>query len=89
MSNEAARAEAGVSDKPITITWDGNTYRLVPSADWDINVLEAVEDGKITHILRGIIDGDGYARFAETKPKIADLDGFTRKAMRALGVQGN
>jgi hypothetical protein len=89
MSNQAARNEATGNDKPIIITWDGQHVRLVPSDDWDIEVLEALEDGKITHILRGIIADDGYDRLVKLHPKIKDLEGFLNKAMRALGVQGN
>lgn len=90
MSATAARAEAVPSeDKPIVIGWRGQNYRLIPSADWDINVLEAMEDGKITHILRGILAKDGYDRLAASKPKITDLTEFVEKAFKALGVSGN
>lgn len=88
MANPTAR-ETGASDKPIVIVHDGQKYPLVPTSEWDIDLLEAVEDGKLTHILRGVLAGDGYARYSATKPKLAELEPFVAKVFKALGIQGN
>lgn len=77
------------TDKPITVTWKGKTYRIVPSAEWDIETLEAMEDGKMTHMLRGMLANDGYARLRETKPLIADLNDLFEKIQKAVGISGN
>lgn len=77
------------TDKPITVTWKGKTYRIVPSTEWDIETLEAMEDGKMTHMLRGMLAGDGYARLRETKPLITDLDELFGKIQKAVGISGN
>lgn len=77
------------TDKPITVTWKGKTYRIIPSAEWDIETIEAMEDGKMTHMLRGMLADGGYARLRETKPLLADLTDFFEKAQKALGISGN
>lgn len=82
-------ATAAIKNKPLSLTWKGAEYPLVPSDDWDIEVLEGVEEGKLTAILRGILAGDGYARLRATKPKVTELTEFTDAAMKALGVSGN
>lgn len=87
--NEAARAESGASDTPILTTWEGQHYRLVPTSQWDLEVLEAMEDGKISHILRGILADDGYARLLAAKPKMHEIEAFMTKALKALGISGN
>jgi hypothetical protein len=89
MSNQAVRNEATGNDSPIIITWNGQHFRLVPSDDWDIETLEAIEDGKITHVLRAILADDGYDRLSKMRPKVKELESFMNKAMRALGIQGN
>lgn len=88
MANPAAR-ETGASDKPIVVAHEGQKYTLIPSSEWDINVLEAIEDGKLTHVLRGVLAGDGYDRFAATKPKLSEMQPFVDKVFKALGIQGN
>lgn len=82
-----ARNEA--LDTPITVTWKGKTYKVLPSSKWDIEVLEAMEDGKMTYILRNILEGDGYQRLRETKPLVTDLAEFFDKVQKALGAPGN
>lgn len=82
-----ARAEA--TDSPITVTWKGKTYKVKPSTQWDIEVLEAMEDGKMTKILQGVLEGDGYARLRATRPLVSELGDLFDKIQKALGVSGN
>ncbi len=82
-----ARAEA--LDTPTTVTWKGKTYKVKPSSQWDIEVLEAMEDGKMTALLRGILEGDGYARLRATKPLVDELGEFFDKIQKAIGAPGN
>lgn len=77
-----ARNEA--TDTPITVTWKGKTYKVIPSAQWDIEVLEAMEDGKMTYILRNVLDGDGYQRFRATKPLASEVGEFFDKITKAI-----
>ena len=77
-----ARNEA--LDTPITVSWKGKTYKVIPSSKWTLEVLEAVEDGKVTYILRNILDGDGYQRFRETSPLATEAGEFFEKVMKAV-----
>jgi hypothetical protein len=88
LANPAAR-ETGASDKPIVVTHQGQKYTLIPSSEWDLDVLEAIEDQKTTHILRAVLAGDGYERYSATKPKLNEIPDFVEKVFKALGVQGN
>lgn len=83
----AAQNEA--TDKPITVTWKTKTYRLVPTKEWDIETLEAMEDGKLAHMLQGMIADDGYARLRETKPLVSELTDLFQKIQKVLGISGN
>lgn len=88
MANAAAKAEAKSSATPLSVEHRGQTFELVPTDEWGMDVLEAVEDGKLTGILRGILKGDGYARLKALSPKITELTEFADNAMKALGVSG-
>lgn len=88
-SAAAARAEALKSHAPRVITWRDKEYHVIPTADWDITVLEAMEDGAVTHILRGILADNDYAQLVAERPKITDLEEFVKLTFSALGVAGN
>ncbi len=77
-----ARNEA--TDTPTVVVWKSKNYKIVPSNKWDIEVLEAMEDGKMTYILRNILEGDGYKRFRETKPLASEVAEFFEKIMKAV-----
>ncbi len=82
-----ARNEA--LDTPITVTWKGKTYKVVPASKWTIEVLEAVEDGKMTYILRNVLEGDGYTRFRATQPLASEVGEFFEKVSKAVSPAGN
>jgi hypothetical protein len=89
MAVSASRAEAGASDTPITVTWRSKTFRLVPTSEWKLDAIEAMEEGKMVALLRGILAGDGFKRLSELEPKLSDLREFFEKAQKALGISGN
>lgn len=89
MATRKTAAAAEALAETIPFTFEGNDYELLPSSEWDLEVLEAAEDGRVIALLRGLLVGDGYDRLKATKPKAKQLEAFVAEAMEALGVQGN
>ncbi|MFJ9961077.1 hypothetical protein [Streptomyces avermitilis] len=62
------------------VAFNGETY-LVPSADdWDIDVLEAIDEQRLTHALKALLGDEQYAKFRVGNRKVRDLGEFMRVA---------
>lgn len=83
----AAKAEA--TNATVPFEFEGQSYTVVPTSEWDIEVLESMEEGKITAVLRAILQDDGYSIFRATKPNIAKIGEFFESLQSALGTEGN
>jgi hypothetical protein len=71
---------------PTSVEFNGDTF-LVPSAeDWDIDVLEAIDDQRMTHALKALLGDDQYAAFRKTNRKVSDLGKFFDVAGKAVGA---
>lgn len=77
-------ARAETTDSPIVVSWKSKNYKVIPTKQWSIEVLEAMEDGKMTYILRNILEGDGYQRFRDTKPLASEVGEFFEKIQKAI-----
>lgn len=66
------------------VEYDGATYAIPPIADWDLEVLESVEDGRITGAVR-ILLGDEQWRKFKAGHKVSDLRELF-KAIEAAAV---
>lgn len=70
---------------PHEVEFNGETY-LVPTADeWDIDVLEAIDEQRLTHALRALLGVEQYAKFRKTNTKVKALGDF----MNAAGQKVN
>ncbi len=78
-------AEAG---ETVTVTYAGVDYRF-PAAldDADGDVIDAVDDQKISHALRGLMPGGEWERFKATSPKIRDYAGLFDTYAKAIGLE--
>ena len=83
----AARAEA-LGEK-IAVTFEGAEYAILPTSEWDYEVLEAFEEGRIVAFLRALLGDEQHSRFRATKPKIAAVTLFMEEIQKALGISGN
>lgn len=81
-------AAEALGDK-IAFNYNGADYFVTSTEDWDYEVLEAFEDGKIVTFLRLILGTEQHAAFKATKPKVADVNAFVEAIQKALGIQGN
>lgn len=84
MTTKALKAEATGSD--VEFEFNGITYTVPASInDQSLDVLEAIEDGRITAAVRAIIGDAQYAVFKSTKPTIGDLNVFFEALQKAAG----
>ena len=89
--SDAVQAEA-TGAETITVDWAGVTVTLPARPDdWDLETLEAFEQGKAATAVRGVL-GKSYDRtLAEfqkvngRKPKVSDLESFMQAFASAYG----
>lgn len=73
----------------ITFEYKGETYSAPPQAEWLVETLEFLEDGKITWALRQLLNDGDWTRFKSHKPQVQELGDFMNALTEAAGVQGN
>ncbi|MEU4579978.1 hypothetical protein [Nonomuraea sp. NPDC023979] len=86
MSKSAQKAEG--TGKPFPVEYNGVTYTVPTPLDWDADVLELLESGRLTSALRMILGDDQYEEFRATKPKLRHA-GELMEAINAAGGTGN
>lgn len=83
----AAKQEAKKQNH--TFIFDGEKYTVPPTSEWDLDVLEAVEDDKAIAIVRSLLGPVQWAKF-KTKPrKVEDLTALFEALAKAVGLAGN
>lgn len=88
MSNSrAARAEA--TDQPTPFEYDGETYTVTASRDWDLDALDAFEEGHIVSAVRIILGPDQFKRFRSKRRTVGELNDLFEAAQKASGIEGN
>ncbi|GAA2843898.1 hypothetical protein Acy02nite_68460 [Actinoplanes cyaneus] len=83
----AARAEA--TDQPTTFVYDGETYTIAPSKDWDLDALDAMEEGQIVKPVKLILGTEQWATFKAKRRTIGDLNDMFEALQKAAGLAGN
>ncbi|MGW2591663.1 hypothetical protein ACWCXC_15560 [Streptomyces sp. NPDC001515] len=71
---------------PATVEFNGAVYRVPPAEDWDIDVLEAIDDQRITHAVKALLGEEQYATFRKANRKVADLGRFFEVAGKAVAA---
>lgn len=87
MTTKAIKAEA--QSTYTEVEYDGETYSVPPTMEWDLDVLEALEDGQIVKAVRALLGEEQYAKFKSTKPTVADLNALFEEIGKAAGFSGN
>lgn len=87
MTKSAAAHEA--LGEAIPFTYDGVDYTVPPTSEWELDVLEAFEDGRFIAFLRKVLGPEQYAAYKKRHPKVADLEPFVVAVQKALGIEGN
>lgn len=83
----AARAEA--TGAGTEFTYDGELYVIAPSKAWDLDAIDAFEDGRISACVRLILGAEQWRRFRAKPRTLGDLNDLFSEAQKAAGIEGN
>ncbi|MFI7009968.1 hypothetical protein [Streptomyces sp. NPDC050145] len=72
--------------KPTTIEFNGDTYEVPPADEWDIDIVEAIDEQRITHALRALLGDEQWAKFRKTNRKVPALGEFLTAAGKAVNA---
>lgn len=79
---QAAKNEA--LENGVTFTFNGDSYTLPPSDDWDVEVMEHFEDGNPVIAVRALL-GEQWGEFKVKNPKVKDITDFADVLGKELG----
>jgi hypothetical protein len=68
------------------VEFNGETYAVPPADDWDLEVLEALDENHVTAALRALLGDEQYAKFRETNKKVRALGEFFTAAGKKVGA---
>lgn len=86
MDESPAQVEAEGTDT-VTVTYGDETYTFPSSLDdADGDVIDAVDDGKMSHALRGLLSADDWGSFKKTKPKVRQYGELFEAYLAAIGL---
>lgn len=86
----AAARRAEVDDaaaQNISFSFDGERYELEPIRDWDLDVMEAIEDERYVAAVRAMLGPKQWARFKSKRRTMTDLLDIFGTAEKAAGVR--
>lgn len=71
----------------VDIEYAGKTYKFPASMDdADGDVLDAIDDQKFSHALKGLLGDDGWTAFKAAKPKVRDYEGLFSAYAKKIGL---
>lgn len=70
----------------IPVEFDGDTYLVAPSEEWDISVLELVEESKVAGALKLLLGDKQWAAFRAGHGKVRDLTAMYEVLGSAVGT---
>jgi hypothetical protein len=68
------------------VEFNGETYAVPPADDWDLDVLEAIDESRMTTALRALLGDEQYVKFRTTNKKVRDLGEFFTTAGKKVGA---
>jgi hypothetical protein len=84
MSNTARQKEAAA--EPAKVEWRGHTFEVSRAyADWSVDLVESLEEGKSVGIVRGAIGPDHWRTVKAMNLKMSDLDELSEAIATAMG----
>lgn len=88
MSSSAGQ-KAEALNESVSFAYDGETYAIPPTSEWDLDVLVSYENGKIAATVEGLLGADQWKTFRSKKRTVGDLNGLFEELQKAVGVSGN
>ncbi|MGW6754529.1 hypothetical protein [Streptomyces sp. NPDC055006] len=68
------------------VEYNGETYAVPPADDWDLEVLEALDENHVTAALRSLLGDEQYAKFRKSNTKVRALGEFFTAAGKKVGA---
>lgn len=69
----------------VTFTFGGHEYTTPPSSEWSIDVLEALDDQRHTHVVRELLGDEQWAAFRGRHNRMSEFNDFLNAALKAAG----
>lgn len=68
------------------VEFNGDTYDIPPADDWPLEVLESIDEQRMTSALRALLGEDQYETFRKTNKKVRALGEFFDVAGKAVNA---
>lgn len=68
----------------IDFTFGGAKYTVPPADDWDIDVLEAIDEQRLTAALKSLMGEAQYTKFRARHTKVRELGELFEAASKAV-----
>lgn len=82
----SAETEATAAET-VQVTYADQSYTFPASLeDADGDVLDAIDNQKLSHALKGLLDEKQWAAFKATKPKVRDYAGLFEEYAKVIGL---
>lgn len=79
--SQIAAVKAQAQAATVTFDYDGHTYTIEKIEDPSIDLLEALEDGRVIAATKLILGAEQYAQFKSSSPRVSDLNDLISKAV--------
>lgn len=86
---KSSPAKADTLGELTEFTYDGVAYKVAPASEWDLDVLESYEDGRIIAAVRALLGEAQWKKFRSKPRKTSDLNDLFGAIQEAVGVSGN
>lgn len=76
--------ESEALSNDISFEFNGEVYSVPPGKKWELDVIEAQEEGRMTTAVRLLIGEDKYKELRKTVKNLEDLDKFYDALFKAV-----
>lgn len=78
-----------LGDDEVLVAFGDSKYSFPASLeDADGDVLEAIDDQKLSYVIKGLLSDEDLRRFKATKPKVRDYAALFDAYAQAIGLPG-
>ncbi|GAA4981223.1 hypothetical protein [Actinopolymorpha pittospori] len=86
---DSTPAKAEARGESVAFEYDGDSYVVPPPMEWDVDVLEAYEDGKVATTVRALLGASQWAKFRSKPRTVQSLNDLFVSLQTAMGLEGN